>query len=150
MANDAPRAEAVFRFERRGRRPAAFAAIAAVWAGLGAAWIWLEAAAGILAILGAFTLPALWDILRDRRAGLEIGPDGIRWYAGAQHATASWSEVDHVALDRRLDFSVRVSLVLRGGRKIRLPQESSPPPHQLEAALTARGLRCIRSSFQGL
>ncbi len=53
-----------------------------------------------------------------------------------------------VLLDTRLDFSVRASVVLAdGGRKIRLPYESTPPHKALEAALLARGIAVQRHHF---
>ena len=60
----------------------------------------------------------------------------------------AFSEIDHFRLDTRLDFSVRATVVLRSGRKIRLPFEATPPHQAFEDALTARGVTVKRFHFQ--
>ena len=56
--------------------------------------------------------------------------------AAQRDALVALTEVDHIRLDTRLDFSVRASIVLPNGRKIRVPFEATPPHQAFEDALT--------------
>ncbi|MFP4238769.1 hypothetical protein [Rhodosalinus sp.] len=138
---------APYRFERSGRTRQTAAALAAVWAAMGALVLFLEAALWVLAIPALFTLPAAWDLISDRSAGMEIGPDTIRWHSGRSEGEVVFGRIDRVRFDTRLDLSVKVTLVLVSGRKLRLPQESVPPWRELEANLSARGIRTERHHF---
>jgi hypothetical protein len=73
--------------------------------------------------------------------------DQLTWYSGRRRATLDWSEVTHVRFDTRLDFSVRATVLLTGGRKVRLPYESTPPDKLMEAALNAHGISTERHHF---
>lgn len=136
-----------FQFHREGRNKATLYAVVAVWAGLFAAYLLVDAAPWILAAIGLFTLPALWDLYKNPSSGLTFTPDALTWFTGARNASVAWREIDRVRLDTRLDFSVRASAVLHSGRKIRLPYECTPPDELLEAALNARGVRTERHHF---
>lgn len=136
-----------FRHEARGRDRRTALALAAVWAAMGAAVLWLDAAPWVLAIPALFTLPALWDLISDRRAGLALGPERIEWHAGRQTGEVALTQIETVRFDTRLDLSVKTTLVLRSGRRIRLPQECLPPLRALEAALAERGVATERHHF---
>lgn len=136
-----------FSFRREGRNSATLLAVAAVWFTLIAAIIMVDAAPWLMAVIGAFTLPALWDLYRNPASGLDFTPDALTWFTGSKDASVNWSEIDRVRLDTRLDFSVRASAVLHSGRKIRIPYECTPPHAVLEAALNARGIRTERHHF---
>ena len=138
---------APYRFERSGRTRQTAVALAAVWAAMGALVVFLDAALWVLAIPALFTLPAVWDLISDRRAGLEIGEDTIRWHSGRSEGEVVFGRIDKVRFDTRLDLSVKVSIVLVTGRRLRLPQESVPPWRELEAALSERGIATERHHF---
>ena len=57
------------------------------------------------------------------------------------------SNIDYVRFDTRWDFSVRVSVVLNSGKKIRLPDESTPPHKVLEPVFEQAGFRVDRHHF---
>ncbi|MEM6303516.1 MAG: hypothetical protein AAF744_02290 [Pseudomonadota bacterium] len=137
-----------FAYRTAARSPATFLAFAAVWAALIAAWVWLDAAIWILAVIAAFTLPALYDLVMGPEAGLTLEADEMTWFSGRRTATLPYSEMAHMRLDTRLDFSVRATAVLQTGRKIRLPFEATPPHRAFEEALQARGLKVERHHFQ--
>lgn len=122
--------------------------LAAVWAVLVYLLIGLEAAPVVVAVLGVFTLPALWDLIRNPLAGVDLSATHLRWFTGPRDAVIALSEVDHIRLDTRLDFSVRASVVLPSGRKIRLPFESTPPHQAFEDALNLQGVTVKRFHFQ--
>ncbi len=136
-----------WRFERSGRRPAAAVALAAVWAALLAAWLWLGAAEWVLLPFLVLSLPAAWDLVTGRQAGLEIDHCAMRWWSGGHRGEARLSAIDHVRLERRFDLSLRARLVLPDGRRVTLPQDSLPPLATLESALAEAGLRSERHPF---
>lgn len=136
-----------FSFRRQGRNRAALLTVGGIWAALLAAIILVDAAPWLMAVIAAFTLPAVWEWVRNPEAGLNFTADELQWFTGKRRAAIHWSEIEKVRLDTRLDFSVRVSAVLHGGRKIRLPYECTPPHQLLEAAFNARGIRTERHHF---
>ncbi len=138
----------VFSYRRAGRSLRGMAILALVWAALLCLLIVFEAAPMVVAILAVFTLPALWDLIRNPLAGIELNATHLRWFTGPRDALIALAEVDHIRLDTRLDFSVRASIVLPNGRKIRMPFEATPPHQAFEEALTAQGVTVKRFHFQ--
>lgn len=136
-----------FRFQRRHRSLGSFLVLCGVWAALGAAWFFLDAAPLLLVLVGAATLPLLWDLVRNPPAGLALDDKTLSWRSGRHTAEIALAEIAQVRLDTRLDFSVRVTLRLNSGRKIRIPFEATPPHRAFEAALSARGLKTERQHF---
>jgi hypothetical protein len=142
-----PPGQVLLDHRNRGRNRRTALALGAVWTGL-ALMVWVIDAAGwVVAGLGLFSLPALWDLLSDRPAGLRLGADGLTWHSGAGGGTIPLSQIRAVRLDRRLDLSHRVSVVLQDQRLVRLPQDCLPPLPVLEAALRQAGLRVERHPF---
>lgn len=135
-------------FNATGRSPRTAAVVGAVWLGLLALWLVLDAAPWVVGFLALFTLPACWDLLRNPPSGLTLTQTDISWHSGTRKATVELQEIDHVRLDTRLDFSVRVTLVLVSGAKLRLPFEATPPHQSLEDALNAQGIKTQRHHFQ--
>ena len=136
-----------YSFARHGRSRAVVVTVALVWGGLVLGWVLLDVIGWILAFVALFTLPALWDLWRDPTSGLTLSETTLGWHAGRRSVRLRLDEIDHVRLDTRLDFSVRATAVLKTGRKLRLPAESTPPHHQFEAALQDRGVRTQRHHF---
>ena len=138
----------LYSYERSGRSYKAALVVGAVWATLIAAWVWLEAAPWIIILVALFTIPAVIDILRNPASGLELTSDALCWHSGRRHAEVQLAEIDHVRLDTKFDFSVHASVVLRTGRRIRLPFESTPPHKAFENALIAEDIKVLRFHFQ--
>jgi len=136
-----------FTFEHTARSPAAMIIIGGVWVALAVLWGWLDTAVWIVGFLALFTLPAVWDTWRDTSAGLTLDDNLLRWHAGRREAEVALEEIDHVRLDTRLDFSVRATVLLKTGRKLRLPFESTPPHQAFEDALHARDVKTQRHHF---
>ena len=128
----------IYRFERRARRWQSVAAIGAVWTGLLALWIGLDMAWWIGAVLATFTLPALWDMIRDARAVVEVWPNRIRWRAAFSQGNRS--DIDHVRLNRRFLGGYKVLLEHVGGATTRLPPDIAPPAEAFTAALEEAGI----------
>ena len=140
--------DAIFTFRSSGRRPGTWVALAVFAAALLGAWSLLDANGWIIAILAAFGLPAIYDLVANPPAGFTLTAKDVRWFSGGQHVTLPRRTIDHLRLDTRLDFSVRASLVLESGRKLRVPFEATPPHRTLEAAFEAENLRVKRFHFQ--
>ena len=138
----------LYAYERSGRTYGAALVVGAIWVALLAAWIWLEAATWIIIFIALFTIPAVIDLLRNPASGLRLTADTLSWHSGRRHAEVQLSEIEHVRLDTRLDFSVRASVVLQTGRRIRLPFESTPPHQPFEDALLAQDIKVLRFHFQ--
>lgn len=140
-------APAVYAFDRRGRNRSTLVVLIAVWALLLSAWLWLEAATWLMPLLALPTLPALWEVIANPAAGLRLTDSHLRWFSGRRDAEVALAQIDHIRLDTRLDLSVRATVVLRTGRKLRLPFEATPPHRSFEDALTARGVKVLRHHF---
>ena len=136
-----------FTFESTGRNRATLITLVLVWAALGAIWLLFDAAIWLVGIFGLFTLPALYDLISSRRSGLVMDAAGISWFSGQRNGSVVWSQISHIRLDTRLDMSVRTSLVLITGRKIRLPLETTPPAATFEKLLTESGVKVERRHF---
>lgn len=129
-----------------GRSAKAAAVLIAIWAGLFALWYWLDAAGWLLAVLFATTLPAALEFATGQQAWFELDETAMRWVSGRKSGEIALARIDHVRLETRLDFSVRVRVV-SAGKRITLPQDCVPPPRALEAALRAKGIAVSRHHF---
>ncbi|WP_136439479.1 hypothetical protein [Pacificoceanicola onchidii] len=138
-----------YKFERAGRNLTAILTLGVIWGGLVLGLLWLSASLWIVGGLFAVTLPMLWDVIRNRAAGLEMDETQIRWWSGRHTGDARLSAIDHVRFDTRLDLSVRVRLVLKGpaARRVQIPQDALPPHQDLQAELEARGVPVKRHYF---
>ncbi len=130
-----------------GRNRLTALALAGVWTILLLLLLVLEAAGWIVAGLALFTLPALWDLLSDRASGLRLTGQDLHWFSGAKADTIPLARIKAVRLDRRLDLSYRVSVVLHDTRRIRLPQDCVPPIPVLEEALGRAAVPVERHPF---
>mgnify|MGYP000135286004 CR=1 FL=1 len=136
-----------YSFSRRGRSPAAMLATGGWLAVLLVLWLLLDAAIWLVILLALPALPALLDLVRNPLAGLRISGIHIEWFSGGLTGAAEISEIDRVRFDTRWDFSVRATLILRSGKRIRLPQEATPPHGEIDAELQQRGIRTERHHF---
>ncbi|NNE52666.1 MAG: hypothetical protein HKN30_09720 [Sulfitobacter sp.] len=138
---------APFTYHRQGRGRRLAAILLVIWVALVYLWAALDATPWILGFLALFTLPGLNDLIRNPSAGLSLTDETLSWHTGRRSAEIPLEEVDYVRLDTRLDFSVRATAVLKTGRKVRLPFESTPPHQAFEETLKDRGIRTERHHF---
>lgn len=130
-----------------GRNARTALVLLGVWGLLLGLALILDAALWIMAGLALFTLPAVWDLVSDRASGLILTDNDLHWFSGQQQDTIPHLRIKTVRLDRRLDLSHRVSVVLADDRRIRLPQECLPDIDLLAGALEQAGLRVERHPF---
>lgn len=134
-------------YTRQGRNRAALWIVPSVWLLLLTATLRLEASVWLMLLIGAFTLPALWELITNPASGLTMDAQSITWFTGNRSAELELSEIERFRLDTRLDLSVKATAILKSGRKIRLPYECTPPHQRFEAELNARGIRTERHHF---
>ena len=101
----------------------------------------------ILAIVALFTLPALWDLATNPIASLSLSPQALVWQRGKDKVTIPLDTIDHIRLDTRLDLSVRATVVLRSGQRLRIPPDTMPPYRPFDHALHAAGVPTQRHHF---
>jgi hypothetical protein len=138
---------AAFEYTAHGRNRRTMAALAAVLAGLIGLRLILGATAWLLGAIALTTLPAFWDLWSNRESGLRLDGDALTWHSGRRKGRIELHEIAHMRFDRRFDFSMRVSVVLTTGRKIRLPYETLPPRDAFTSALQDRGIDAQQHPF---
>ncbi|NRB00616.1 MAG: hypothetical protein HRU32_12480 [Rhodobacteraceae bacterium] len=132
---------------RPARAPAPMITVALIWiAGLLATFL-IDAALWMIAILLAFTFPAMWDAAKNRVSRLRLDDETLSWSNGVSEAQIPLDRIEHVSLHTGLDFSQRARIKLKTGEKTRIPADCLPPRRQLDAALAARGIPHTRSLF---
>ena len=136
-----------YRFARPARRPAAFAMVGA-GIGLVALFIFvIDAHPLIVAVAALAVAPAAYDLARGTTATLTLTDRDIAWASGTRAVTVPLAEIDQAVLATTLDFSQRATLLLRDGRRVRIPPECLPGGRILDSELDARGIGNRRSLF---
>lgn len=129
------------------RSPRAVLGLVSAWAILAGGWLWLDAETWIVAGLGLFTLPLLWELITGKVARLVLDDTKLTWQSGTSTGHIALTRIDHLRLDRRFDGSLRLSVQLDDGSRQRLPPDCVPPGPKLEEAATRAGLRLERHPF---
>lgn len=136
------------RHRTTGRSVKALATLALIWAALAGMWVGLQASPFLVGVLVLLTLPALWEFVTAKPSGLDLDTEQIRWFSGRHQGDVALRMIEHAGFDTRLDLSVRVTLHLHSGRKIRLPHDSLPDTDSLKAALEQAGVRTQTHHFR--
>ncbi|KAA0909853.1 hypothetical protein FLO80_19545 [Aquicoccus porphyridii] len=136
-----------FTHESHGRSRAALITLALTYATLIALVMLIDMAWWIALGFALFTLPALWEFITNPRATLTLDDRGLGWQTRTTGDSLPLALIDKVRFDTRLDLSVRITLILRDGRKIRLPHAATPPHRPFEDLLKAHGIRTERHHF---
>lgn len=121
--------------------------VVAIWAALAGLVLWINMAVWIAVVLGLTTLPAVWEIWCNPVSTLVLDDRGLRWQTQRQQGDVPLGIILKVRMDTRLDLSVRATLMMKDGRKLRLPPPCTPPHQEFEAALKGRGLHVERHHF---
>lgn len=136
-----------FTFERKSRNWPTLITVVCIWIALLLGWTLLDAAWWLVGLIAVFTLPAVYDLWANPVATLRLTDHTLRWSLPRSEAEIALHEIDHVRLDTRLDFSVKATIVLSTGRKLRLPFPATPPHQAFEDALNARNVATRRHHF---
>lgn len=135
----------IYEWEGRGRRPAVFVAIVALWFAAAALWLIFSVAWFIVLLLLATSAPLIRDALRDDTTRVEVWPKRLVWTSSL--TSGDRADIDRVRLDRRFDGSMKITLLHPNGSHTRLPPDVTPPPDALEAALDEAGISAERHPF---
>lgn len=138
---------APYEFERSGRNHTTVIVLTTVWS---VCWlaVWkFDASLIFIGLVLMCTIPALWDVVSNTRAGVRLNETTFFWYSGKACADVNLDEIDMVQFMTRLDLTVRVVVVLKTGKKVRLPPESTPPHKALQARLASLDVKTERHHF---
>lgn len=138
----------VFEFTRHNRSQRTVVILICVYAVLIGLVILLGAAWWLMALLALPTLPAVWDVAKNTSAGMRLDDTAIGWFTGNRQGEIPLSQIEKFRFDTRWDFSVRVSVILESGKRVRLPDESLPPHLDLEQRLQTAGFAVERHHFR--
>ena len=138
---------APFQHHVQSRKAGAIALLIAIYAALIGAIVAIDAAPWLMGALAVPTLPALADIWTNRRAGLCLDDHTLSWYSGRTDGEVTLKRIAKVRFERRFDFSIRVSVLLTDGKRLRLPYEALPKGNALAGALERRGVAIERNPF---
>ncbi|UYV36108.1 hypothetical protein N4R57_13840 [Rhodobacteraceae bacterium D3-12] len=136
-----------YRFENRGRSRRAMITLALIWSALAALTALIDLSLWIGGAVLLLSLPAAWEVLRDPRSSLTLDTDTLAWTSARFSDSLPLRQIRSVRFDTRLDLSVKMTLLLTDGRKIRLPHACAPPHRSFEAALKTRGIATERHHF---
>ncbi len=137
----------ILRFTQQGRSGRSILAIA-IWSALLAGLaLFLHAAPWLVIALALPLLPALWELWKNPQANLTLDDTKISWSIGARNVATPLADITKARLDTRWDLSVRVTLILLDGKKLRLPPQVTPPHRQFETELHQRGVQTERHHF---
>ncbi len=133
---------------RQGRNRVTLLAVVVVWVILLFLWVWLNAAWWVIGFFFLFTLPAVHDLRTNPQSSLTLSEQGLNWQNRQQQIDLPLARLDRVRLDTRWDFSVRATIFLTDGQKLRLPQDCLPPHRAFEASLNSYGIKTVRNHFR--
>ncbi len=135
----------IYRFESQARQTSTIVKLLLLWGITLCLWVALDATLWIVAGLALFSLPVLWDVVRNTTVELEVWPGRIVWSSSLKNGDRA--DIDHVRLNRRFDGSMKITLVHVGGSQTRLPPDVSPPIDAFETALKDAGIAVQRHPF---
>lgn len=105
---------------------------------------WLNAHPVVVALFAVLISPAVWSIIANTEAHLEIGDHAISWQVGQRGDTVDFDDIDYVKARTSLDLSQRVSVIRKSGGKLHIPGPCLPGGRKLDQALETRGVRVKR------
>lgn len=134
-------------FTHHGRNPRTFMALAIAVVILGGLKA-IGTTTWILAILGIFAVPALIDVLLNPVSTFSLADGVLRWKSATQEAEMRTDQIRSARFDTRLDISVRATLTMVDGSKVRIPNDVLPSPDRLQATLEAYDIPVERHHFR--
>ncbi|UOA27690.1 hypothetical protein [Pseudosulfitobacter sp. DSM 107133] len=135
-------------YQRSGRRPVTLITLVTIWILLAVAMVRFDASVWVVWIGALATLPALYDLVTARVSLLRLTDAVLNWQSGKRNGSVTLQDIKTVRLDTRLDLSIKATLVLHTGSRLRLPLDVVPPAQAFEDALRARGVAVERHHFR--
>jgi hypothetical protein len=119
-----------------------------IWILLAVAMVRFDASVWMVWIGALATLPALYDLVTARVSLLRLTDAVLNWQSGKRNGSVTLQDIKTVRLDTRLDLSIKATLVLHTGSRLRLPLDVVPPAQAFEDTLRARGVAVERHHFR--
>ncbi len=113
-------------------------------------WFALGAIQAHWILLALFIIPpslVAWDLMKNDTAHLELTDSHLIYGIGRDLDRVPINRIEVIRLNRRLDFSWRVTMRLTDGTKLRIPPPCVPPMQAFETALETREIRIDRILF---
>ena len=136
-----------YTYERRGRTITTAIVLALIYLILALGMVLLNLSQWIVAIAFVFTLPAFYDLISDVRSGMAISDQEISWFHSKTSAAIPTADIKRLRIDLRMDRSVKLTIELENGRKVRVAQPATPPLKELEAVLPKAGIEFRKNPF---
>lgn len=137
----------IYTYQTRPRTRKAIALLCMYYLGLTLLKLWFAVADGIMAVALLVSLPAVYDLARNAMAIFKLDGQNITWMSGRQDAKIALNLVDRIRFDTRLDLSIKMTVILTSGRKIRVPVASTPPIEAIEKVLDSVNVKHERHHF---
>ena len=112
-----------------------------------ALWTVFDAMVWFVIFLALMAIPALIQLWNNPHSTLSLTENSIHWTSGPQTGGVPLSDIDKIRMDTRWDLSVRITLILVDGSKLRLPPDLAPPHRALETKLNELGKTVQRHHF---
>lgn len=133
-------------YSRAARSWTAYSALGltlAVWLGLCA----IEAHPIVLVVAILPLILLAWELLKNDTSRFRLNDSCLTFGVGSVQTTVRLDRIDLVRLNRRLDLSWRVTIVLSDGQRLRVSPQCIPPIQTLDTALQERNIKIDRVLF---
>ncbi len=113
-------------------------------------WFALGAVQTHWVILALFIIPpslVAWDLMKNDTAHFHMDDTHLTYGIGREEDRVAFDQIEILRLNRRLDFSWRVTMRLKDGNRLRLPPPCVPPMDEFERALEERDIAVDRILF---
>ena len=129
-----------YTLETSPRRTSAFATLACIYAGVAVLHWAIDLSPWLASILLALTLPAVWDIARNKPSRLVWDSATVTWTTAEQTRSVKIKDVTEIQLITRLDLSIKCTFILTSGDKLRLPPQVTPSREVLQNLGESNGI----------
>ncbi len=136
-----------YRYSHHPRNRKSILIVCAYFIGIAAFKLVFNLADLWVAVAGFVAVPAIYDLARNAQSTLTLSQAQIDWTSGRQEADIVVSAIDYIRFDTRLDLSIKMSVILKTGRKIRVPVACTPPYGDITEALERNAIRHERHHF---
>lgn len=101
----------------------------------------------ITIVLIISTLPLAFEIGTNKKSGIEITNENIKWFSGNLKGQIDITDISSIEFKKKLDFSNRVRIIDKNNKKVTLPSEALPKVRLLKKTLEFYGVKLIDTKF---
>lgn len=136
-----------YKFEKRPRTKVSVSMVVGYLVILGLIKLTFQLADVLLALAILIAIPAIYELARNTTSTLTLSKDMLRWTTGRQTGEIAFHTIKRVRFDTRLDLSIKTTVILNTGRKIRIPYACTPPIGAFTEALNSANIKHERHHF---